>query len=49
MSLVKFLLNDQKKKQANSFQGKQIYATFDNKDFHIFENNGTLQMDELRD
>ena len=48
MSLVKFLLNDWKKKQANSFQGKEIYATFDNS-FHIFENNGTLQMDESRD
>ena len=49
MSLVKLSLNDWKKKQANSFQGKEIYATFDNKCFHIFENNGKLQIDELRD
>ena len=49
MSLVKLSLNDWKNKQANSFQGKEIYVTFDNKCFHIFENNGTLQIDELRD
>ena len=36
-------------KKANSFQGKEIYATFDNKGFHIFENKGTIQMDELLD
>ena len=42
-------MNDWKKKQANSFQGKEIYATFDNKGFHIFENNSTIQMDELHD
>ena len=49
MSLVKFLLNDWKKKQANSFQGKQIYAKCDNKGFHIFENNGIIQIDEFHD
>ena len=48
MSLVKFLLNDWKKKQANSFHEKYIYATFDNKGFPIFENNGTIQMDEFK-
>ena len=42
-------MNDWKKKQANSFQRKEIYATFDNKGFHIFENNSTIQMDELHD
>ena len=47
-SLVKTLLNDWKKKQGDSFQGKEIHATFDNKGFHIFENNGTIQMEELR-
>ena len=47
--LVKFLLNHRKKKQANSFQGKKTYATIDNKGFHIFENNGTSQMNKLRD
>ena len=40
MSLVKILLIDWKNKQGNSFQGKEIHATF--------ENNGTTQMDELR-
>ena len=35
--------------RKNSFQGKEIYAAFDNKGFHIFESNGTIQMDELRD
>ena len=37
-----------KKKQASSFQGKEIYATFDDKGFHIFEKNDTIQMDEVR-
>ena len=42
MFLVKFLLNDWKKKQGNSFQGKEIYARFNNKGIHIFENNDYL-------
>ena len=49
MSLLKFLLNDWIKKQVNNFQGKEIYVTFDNKGFHIFENDGSIQVDELHD
>ena len=37
-------MNDWKKKQANSFQEKEIYTPFENKGFHIFENNDTIQM-----
>ena len=49
MSLLKFLLSDWIKKQVNNFQGKEIYVIFDNKGFHIFENDGSIQVDELHD
>ena len=49
MSLVKFLLNDWKKKQGNSFQEKERNATLDNNGFHILENNEAIQTDKLRD
>ena len=48
MSLVNILWNGWKKKQGNSFQQNEIHAMFDKKSFHIFGNNGTIQMNEVR-
>ena len=39
-------MTERTSKQA--VQGKEIYATFDDEGFHIFEKNDTIQMDEVR-
>ena len=37
------------RKNESTVSRKKRYAIFDNKGFHIIENNGTIQIDELRD
>ena len=49
MSFSKVFIEPQEEKTSQQFSRKKTYTTIDNKGFHIFENNGTSQMNKLRD
>ena len=49
LSLIRFLLDDWKKKPPTILQGKEIYATLDDKGYHIFEKNGIVIMEDSPD